>query len=245
MLKLLREGNVKEFNKMRETNSAILLEPVFSMENLHGAHIPGANLSNAKLNKVDLSGAELEGANLSNANLFRADLEGANLSNTNCSNAVLEAAILSHANLTKANLSNVIWHKANLYNANISSEDLQQATLHGAIYEPPTKTHEDAGRKKISKTKISITVSLTVVALILATSYLLPSHHNTLLPSHIIGAEPYDISVNRFDNIVYVVNQGSNTVSVIDGKTNTVAANKSSVISNGVMPSSKCFVQIF
>lgn len=111
MLKLLREGNVQEFNKMRETNSAILLEPVFSMENLHGVHIPGANLSNAKLNKVDLSGADLEGANLSNANLFRADLEGANLSNTNCSNAVLEAAILSYANLTKANLSNVIWHK--------------------------------------------------------------------------------------------------------------------------------------
>jgi YVTN family beta-propeller protein len=76
-----------------------------------------------------------------------------------------------------------------------------------------------------SKTKISIAVSLTVVALILAISYLLPSHHNTLLPSHIIGAEPYDISVNPSTNTVYVVNSGSNTVSVIDGKTNTVMGN--------------------
>jgi hypothetical protein len=37
MLKLLREGNVQEFNKMRESNSAILAEPVFSMEKLDGA----------------------------------------------------------------------------------------------------------------------------------------------------------------------------------------------------------------
>jgi hypothetical protein len=102
MLKLLREGNVQEFNKMRESNSAILAEPVFSMEKLDGAHIAGANLSNANLNKVDLSGADLEGANLSNTNLFRANLEATNLSKTNCSNAVLKN---SHANLSKANLS--------------------------------------------------------------------------------------------------------------------------------------------
>ncbi len=38
----------------------------------------------------------------------------------------------------------------------------------------------------------------------------------------VIGAEPYDISVNGLYNVVYVANQGSNTVSVIDGKTNTV-----------------------
>ena len=92
MLKLLREGNVQEFNKMREENSAILPMPDFSMANLHGAHIAGANLSNANLKRIDLSEADLEGANLSHANLFKADLEGANLSKSDCNNAILEAA---------------------------------------------------------------------------------------------------------------------------------------------------------
>jgi hypothetical protein len=122
MLKLLREGNVQDFNKLREENSAILPMLDFSMENLHGAHIAGANLSNSNLKRVNLSGADLEEANLSHANLVRADLEEANLSKSNCNNAILEAANLSHANLSKANLSH----------ANIFSADLQQAKLIGA-----------------------------------------------------------------------------------------------------------------
>ena len=55
MLMLLREGNVQEFNKIREENSAILPVPDFSMENLHGTHIAGVNLSNANLKRIDLS----------------------------------------------------------------------------------------------------------------------------------------------------------------------------------------------
>ena len=132
MLKLLREGNVQDFNKMREENSAILPMLDFSMENLHGAHIAGANLSNSNLKRVNLSGADLEEANLSHANLVRADLEEANLSKSNCNNAILEAANLSHANLSKANLSHANLSKTNLSHANIFSEDLQQAKLIGA-----------------------------------------------------------------------------------------------------------------
>jgi YVTN family beta-propeller protein len=67
------------------------------------------------------------------------------------------------------------------------------------------------------KTKISIAVSITVVALILATSHLLPAHQ-------VIGKDPYDISVHLYtlDNIVYVANSGSNTVSVINGVTTNI-----------------------
>jgi uncharacterized protein YjbI with pentapeptide repeats/Flp pilus assembly protein TadD len=168
MLKLLREGNVQEFNNMREANSAILPEPDFSRGNLHGAHIAGANLSNANLSKADLSEADLEGANLSHAYLIRADLDGANLSNTNCTNTVFEAANLSNANLTKANLSNANLTKANLYHAKIFSEDLQQARADGAIYEPPDKTREVALQKRTlrRKTKISITVGIATVIIV-------------------------------------------------------------------------------
>jgi uncharacterized protein YjbI with pentapeptide repeats len=132
MLKLLRESKVQEFNKMREENSAILPMPDFSMENLQGVHIAGANLSSANLKRANLSAADLEGANLSSANLFRADLEGANLSKTNFSKSVLESSNLSNANLTRANLSNANLTRANLSNANIFSGDLQQANLIGA-----------------------------------------------------------------------------------------------------------------
>ncbi|MFZ0514306.1 MAG: pentapeptide repeat-containing protein [Candidatus Nitrosopolaris sp.] len=180
MLKLLREGNVQEFNKMRESNSAILPEPDFSEKNLHGAHIAGANLSNVNLNRVDFSEADLEGANLANANFYRAYLERANLSNTNCTNTVFEAANLTNANLTKANLTNANLTKANLYHANISSEDLQQAKRNGAIYEPPTKTHEAVVHKGIlrSKSKILIAALATVIAIALSLALLTYYNHS-------------------------------------------------------------------
>ena len=41
----------------------------------------------------------------------------------------------------------------------------------------------------------------------------------------LIGDNPYGISINPLTDIVYVANSGSNTVSVIDGKTNTVISN--------------------
>ncbi len=131
MLNLLREGKVQEFNKMREENSSKNLLD-FSMENLHGIKIPGANLSSANLRRTNLSAADLEGANISNADLTRADLEGANLSKTNFSNAVFESSNLSNANLTRANLSNANLTRANLSNANLFSADLEQAKLIGA-----------------------------------------------------------------------------------------------------------------
>ena len=59
---------------------------------------------------------------------------------------------------------------------------------------PPPKSGQAAVHKEIlrNKTKISTVTSVTVVALILATLYLSPFQHNM----QVIGAEPYDISVN-------------------------------------------------
>jgi hypothetical protein len=58
----------------------------------------------------------------------------------------------------------------------------------------PTKSDVHKGILR-SKSKISIAVSVTVVALILGALFLLPPHHNT----QAIGAEPYDISINRLN----------------------------------------------
>jgi uncharacterized protein YjbI with pentapeptide repeats len=143
MLKLLREGNIQDFNKIREEYSAVLPMPDFSMENLHGAHIVGANLCNANLKRIDLSGA---------------DLEGTDLSKTNCNNTIFEAANLSNTNLAKDNL----------YRVKTSSEDLQQAKANGEVSEP-TKMREATVRKRIlrSKSRVLLAVLATTVAVLL------------------------------------------------------------------------------
>ena len=62
MLRLLREGKVQEFKKIRTQRSAIHLPFLdFSMKKLARAHIAGANLSSTFLNGSNLSEADLEG----------------------------------------------------------------------------------------------------------------------------------------------------------------------------------------
>jgi YVTN family beta-propeller protein len=57
------------------------------------------------------------------------------------------------------------------------------------------------------------------------------------------GAQPEDIAVNPITHIVYVDDPISGIAYVINSK--CIIDHKSSVISNVVIPSSKCFVQIF
>ena len=65
---------------------------------------PGANLTGATLNAVNLSGANLTGANLTSANLTGANLHNAILTNANLATTNLHNANLSGANLTGAKL---------------------------------------------------------------------------------------------------------------------------------------------
>ena len=128
LLKLLRTGQVEEFNAMRkEVPLDVSLD--FSSQNLYRVQIPGANLSSINLSRVNLFNADLEGANLSNANLLKADLEGANLHNVVATNAIMEGANLTKANLTKANLTNTNLTSANLSKSNLYRANLAQARL--------------------------------------------------------------------------------------------------------------------
>ena len=184
MLKLLRESKVQEFNKMREENSAILSMPDFSMENLHGVHIAGANLSSANLKRVNLSAADLEGANLSNANLFRADLEGANLSKTNFSKALLEASNLSNANLTRANLSHADLFSGNLQQAKLVRTDLRgtnltEANLIGADLTGATFEEE---KKPMDASTVVATTTTPDAKEGVTSSIIIPTSSDVVLP---------------------------------------------------------------
>ena len=96
--------------------------------------LPGINLANEELSKINLigsnlRGADLRGANLHGAKLSQSNLEGANLSNVNLSGADLEGATLINANLEGANLSRAILRGANLSNANLRWADLRGSIL--------------------------------------------------------------------------------------------------------------------
>ena len=94
-----------------------------------------ADLSDTKLNNVDLRYANLELANLRDTNLNNANLRYANLRYADLSYADLELAILTDANLKNANLEETNLKYANLRNANLEYADLECADLEYADLE--------------------------------------------------------------------------------------------------------------
>jgi tetratricopeptide (TPR) repeat protein len=132
LLKLLEDGKIGEFNKIRahQDMPLYLREEDLSEKNLQGADLheadlSGIKLSNAKLNTANLKGAILKDADLSGAELKSADLYGANLSGAN----------LSGANLRGADLKGMIdFSGANLSHANLRGADLSgMVNLAGAV----------------------------------------------------------------------------------------------------------------
>jgi uncharacterized protein YjbI with pentapeptide repeats len=149
ILKLLKQGNIKYFNKITEQ---LVLNLDLKSVDLKDVNLKSANLRYADLESADLSGANLESADLSRANLknvnlretklYFTKLSNTNLSYANLTNAYMLETNLSDANLTGANLSFVnsklleqefasydAKFYANLSGSNISNIDLRGAKL--------------------------------------------------------------------------------------------------------------------
>ena len=95
--------------------------------NLHGIHLVGANLSQARLRRVNLSEADLSNAYIS----------GADFSNAYLSGTIFSSAYLVETCFTGANLSGANFTDANLLGANFgASRYLTQDGTPGKIYEP-------------------------------------------------------------------------------------------------------------
>ena len=92
------------------------------LEELEGASLRHANLSQADLRGATFEGANLEGADLSRANLEKASLWGANL----------EEARLIKTNLRQANLEMVALWEADLEGADLYGAQMRGAVLGGA-----------------------------------------------------------------------------------------------------------------
>ncbi len=125
-----------EVNGYRIEPGAHLAGARLSRANLERANLSGARLSRAHLREVHLAGANLSKAHLAGANLLRAWLSNANLSEANLAKANLTGANLSRANLFRAhlrgaNLSEVYLSGANLSGARLSRVRLRGANLYG------------------------------------------------------------------------------------------------------------------
>ena len=105
---------------------------------LHGAHIPFAALTHAKLSvailiDADLNGAVLANADLSHANLTSATLIAAYMIGANLNTAVLKGTDLRGARLDNSNLAAV------LIGTDLRGTDLSGANLSGASLDGATK----------------------------------------------------------------------------------------------------------
>src|SRR5215469_16832260 len=79
--------------------------------------------------------------------------------------------------------------------------------------------YEQERKKKNLALKVVIPI---LTAIIVVSAIVILSHHAELQPTGIIGNGPFAVSVNPLTHMTYVSNSASRTVSVIDGKTNTV-----------------------
>src|SRR5947209_1200036 len=100
--------------------------------------LTGADLSEARLEKVYLSEGHLTGANLSEAHLEEGYLSGASLQDANLSGAHLEGAYLNEAHLErtflyKAHLERTFLYKAHLEGARLSRTPIEEARLRKAL----------------------------------------------------------------------------------------------------------------
>jgi uncharacterized protein YjbI with pentapeptide repeats len=92
-----------------------------------GVNIGGEDLSNARLDRINLRGANASDAVLTDARLMRADLRGADLSN-----AYLDGADLTRAHLRGASLFGAYLSRTKLVAANLTDVDLRSVQFDAA-----------------------------------------------------------------------------------------------------------------
>ncbi|MGB8024493.1 MAG: pentapeptide repeat-containing protein [Nitrososphaeraceae archaeon] len=134
---LLKDGNVMEFNKIREQNKNVDVNILSSY--IRNLDLSGINLSRIKFRNAGFYDTNLSRANLRRTKLFQADLERVNFSN----------ADLSGTDLTGSVLHESIFDNAILQGTDITSVKylpirISDAQRRGSVYNifPPTYSQE-------------------------------------------------------------------------------------------------------
>ncbi|MFH0702656.1 MAG: pentapeptide repeat-containing protein [bacterium] len=122
LIKLLKEGFVKEFNEFRSHAKDKLIN--LAEIDLSGSEIPGVNLSNMDLSGVDFSDCVLTETNFSNCDLTYVNFTGSILKQAN-----FFRAILIGAKFNKAIASDCDFTEADMSGTDLSETDLTESNL--------------------------------------------------------------------------------------------------------------------
>ncbi|NRA39484.1 MAG: pentapeptide repeat-containing protein [Planctomycetes bacterium] len=180
---------------------AILLAQVISMVNgdlseyfLSELDWPGADLSNKRMDGVDLRDGHLPKANLShtnlqNSNLRRCNLRKANLQGSNLSGCDLKHTDLFGADLSGANLSHAQLDQTNLLNANLSNVNFEGVHVESFQWSERTIFEDVQGLEAQAQDNDETQTFLTPVALAdyhkkHRSSSILQQHHDQVLQTH-------------------------------------------------------------
>jgi uncharacterized protein YjbI with pentapeptide repeats len=130
---LLKNGEVTQFNSLRETTHFLLVN--LSRRNLSGLDLRSVNLVGAQLTGTNFSNANLEGADFRLAEMPRVDLTDANVTKTAFTEAILSSAILTGIHGEETNFARAVLVDASvtrledLHFANFSGAELAQSNL--------------------------------------------------------------------------------------------------------------------
>jgi len=125
LIEFLENGQVSEFNNMKETMDLSRIQVSLEGADLHGIDLREINLERVHIEYANLKDANLQGIILDYRNIQYTNLQGANLSNVDISDAYLYGVNLQDANLTGAKMKNTHINDSNLDYANLQDADLR------------------------------------------------------------------------------------------------------------------------
>ena len=128
LLKLLRDGNIDQFNSERP------FELNFFAEDLSGLALQGVDLSGANLEKADLSDSNLEDANLSKAKLSGADLTNTNMNRCNLFRAKLNELYAETSSFEEADMRQTSMNEAEFHSCSFVGAQLMEAKGYGIVW---------------------------------------------------------------------------------------------------------------
>ncbi|BAQ63333.1 pentapeptide repeat-containing protein [Geminocystis sp. NIES-3709] len=102
---------------LQDTNLLTFNNQITSPPLLQNANLTEAKLNNLDLSHANFSGADLTKANLSQANLHKANFSDTKLTNASLTNADLRGTIFTNIDLTTINLTNACYDQFTIFNS--------------------------------------------------------------------------------------------------------------------------------
>ncbi|PCI44418.1 MAG: hypothetical protein COB41_04370 [Proteobacteria bacterium] len=126
-----------------------VIEPQSELD-LHGLSLHGCQLSHIEISNSKLQYIDVSSCNLSHANLHHSDLSHSNMMSANLGHSDLYACCLNHSDLSWADLSHADLHRTQAINAHMSGAILNHADVSHALFSGSDLSSTDLSHADIS-----------------------------------------------------------------------------------------------